>query len=299
MLTWFLITVAAYACLAFSQVLDKVFLVRFFRDSRAYAVFVGGMGVLAFFAFPFTQSIPNLSVWLWALFAGALFVFALLPFLSALQSDDATRVIPVTGASVPVITIILERVLLDVALPTFAYPALACLIIGSTVLTYSHNKRSRRSRLAMIEALGASALFASCFVISKYVYGQMDFITGFVWMRIGGLMAALLIVIGSRSVQQEISRLARSTRARVFGAYLGNQGIAGLGFVLQNFAIALASASVVTAMQGVQYIFVLFFVVLFARFRPSLVQERVTKSLIVEKLTATACIIIGLALLAL
>ncbi len=299
MLTWFPITVAAYACLAFSQVLDKVFLVRFFRDSRAYAVFVGAIGVLAFFALPFTGSLPSLSLWFWSLLGGAVFIFALLPFLDALQSDDATRVIPLTGAGVPVLTLLLERLFLDVPLPTFAYPALACLIIGSTVLTYSRSTHSRRSRLAMMQALGASTLFASSFVMSKHVYLQMDFITGFVWMRIGGLIAALIIVIASRSVQQEISRLARSTRIRVFAAYVGNQGIAGLGFVLQNLAIALVSASVVTAMQGVQYIFILFFIVLFSRFRPSLVQERITKALILEKLTATACIIVGLALLAL
>lgn len=299
MLTWFPITVAAYACLAFSQVLDKVFLVRFFRDSRAYAVFVGGIGVFAFFAFPFTESLPSLSLWFWSLLGGALFILALLPFLAALQSDDATRVIPLTGAGVPILTVLLERWLLHVPLPTFAYPALACLIIGSTVLTYSRSAHSRRSRLAMIQAIGASILFASSFVISKYVYLQMDFVTGFVWMRIGGLIAALGIVIGSRAVQQEIHRLVRTTQLRVFASYIGNQGIAGLGFVLQNVAIASASASVVTAMQGVQYIFILFFVVLFSRFRPSLVQERITKALIIEKLTATACIIVGLALLAL
>jgi hypothetical protein len=40
------------------------------------------------------------------------------------------------------------------------------------------------------------------------------------------------------------------------------------------------------------------FVVLFARFKPSLLSERVTKQVLLEKLTATACLITGLALLA-
>lgn len=297
-MTWFLLAVAAYAIMACSQVIDKVFLDKIFRDSRAYAVFVGLAGGVVFVALPWTNAVPSLSYWLLALIAGALFIAALFPFLSALQDDEATRVIPLAGAIVPLATTFLERVFLRLELQPTAYAGIFFLIVGSVLLTASRRLAPRRSRLAAAKAVFAGVLFAASFVLSKYVYTQADFWTGFVWMRAGGVLAGLSLIMASQAVRAEISRLFDTVRPKIFGFYALNQAFAASGFALQNAAIYLSAASVVAAMQGVQYVFVMVFVLLFARFKPALLQEKITREVVLEKLTATACLITGLALLA-
>lgn len=297
-MTWFVLAIAAYAVMAFSQVLDKVFLDRFFRDSRAYAAFVGLAGGVVLFALPLTKSLTSLALWGTCLLAGSLFIAALFPFLSALQEDEATRIIPLTGAAVPLSALLMERLFLGFTLSPFSYAGVAFLIIGSVVLTASRHQGPRRSRLAAGKALLAGILFAASFVLSKYVYLQTDFWTGFVWMRAGGVIAGLAMILATSSVRQEIAHLFARTEAKVFGLYAANQALAAVGFGLQNAAIFMASASVVTAMQGVQYVFIIVFVLLFSRFQPRLLSERVTRAVLLEKLTATACLITGLALLA-
>ncbi len=299
MFLWFPLTVLAYIALALSQVLDKVFLTKFVRESRAYAAIIGLMGIVVVLMLPWTQPFPSMFLLGASLTAGGLFVLALLPFMAALQGDDASRVITATGALVPVLTAVLERFVLGIVLSAYAYVGIIFLIIGSMVLTSSTGQSSRRSQWAMVLAFFSAALFATSFVLTKYVYSHVDFVTAFVWMRLGGAIAGAIIVISVHSVRAEMLRLFTKAKPALWIGYLANQAVAAVGFVLQSWAIALASVGVITAMQGVQYVFVLLFVVFFSRFFPDLLTERITKAVVVEKLTATVCIILGLALLAL
>lgn len=299
MLLWFPITVAAYIALALSQVLDKVFLTRFVRESRAYGAIIGLMGVVVLLALPWTQTMTSPTLWILTLLAGGLFVIALLPFMAALQGDEASRVITATGALVPLLTVLLERLVLGTRLSGPAYIGVALLIIGSVVMTSSRSHAPRRNHWSLLLALLSAALFAASFVLTKYLYEHVDFLTAFVWMRMGGVVAGLLIVLTVKPVQSELIRLFTRTKPALWAAYLANQAVAALGFILQSWAVALVSVGIITAMQGVQYLFVLLFVVLFSRFKPDLLSERITRDVVLEKLTATICIIVGLALLAL
>lgn len=299
MLIWFPITVLSYLALALSQVLDKVFLTRFVRESRAYGAIIGLMGIVVLFALPWTQSFSSLALWVLALVSGGLFVLALLPFMAALQGDEASRVITATGALVPLLTVLLEAVFLGTRLSGTAYVGIALLVVGSVVLTSSRSHAPRRSYRSMGLALFSAAIFALSFVLTKHVYEHADFLTAFVWMRVGGVIAGAAIVLAVRPVQTELYRLFTQAKPALWAAYLANQAVAAVGFVLQSWAVALTSVGIITAMQGTQYVFVLLFVVLFSRLKPEMLTERITKAVILEKMTATVCIIVGLALLAL
>lgn len=297
MFDWFLIAVVAYVLMAFSQVTDKVFLGLFFRESAAYAAFVGLFGALMLIAWPWTLAL-SASTAVLAVLAGAIFIAALLPFLKALQTDEATRIIPLTGAIVPLATVLFERLFLGLRLSGFSYAGIGALVVGAVLLTHARRHSKRRSRAAARLAILAAFLFAASFVAGKYIYDQAGFLTGFVWMRAGGALAAALIITAMPRVRRDIRHVWQRFHGQAFGLYAANQGVAGLGFVLQGYAIHLANAALVTAMQGVQYVFVIFFVVLLSRRRSALLDEKITREVILEKLTAAMCLIAGLALLA-
>ncbi len=297
-MNWLFFAVLAYMIMALSQLFDKALLNVAFKEVKAYVFLIGALGALVFVLLPFGVSFLDLTTLIIALIGGALFVVALLPFLSALQGDDASRVIPLIGGTIPMVSLLGEVIFLNAQLARMDYVAFALLVAGAIVLTFTKSENSKRSWSAVVKALIGAVLFGSSFVITKYVFNEVDFINGFFWMRMGGLVIAL-ILIARRDVRQGLKQFFKNNKPSVKLGYFGNQGLNGAGFVLQNYAISLASVGLVNAMQGVQYIFVILFIVIASKFKPGLLGEKIIKRIIVEKITAILIIMAGIALLAL
>lgn len=292
----YIIAICAYLIMACSQLVDKFFLTNMFRDSRAYASFVGLLNALVLVMLPF--SLINLptewSIILLCLVFGASFILALLPFLSALQGDDASRVIPIVGSLLPVCLFLIDRLVYGTRFSSTEYVAFMLLVVGALVMTLSH-KQGRPSFSALLKAVTAAVLFAVCFAGSKYVYGELGFANAFFWLRIGGCIVGLALLL-SHSIQQELMRFFKNDPLVVSG-YLANQMLSGGGFVLQNYAIHLTNVSIVSALQGVQYLFIVLFAALASAFYPKFIREQISPSIIFEKLAAVLIIGAGLALL--
>lgn len=296
--SWIIVAIAAYFIMALSQLVDKAFLNVVFKEAKAYVFLVGALGSLVVILIPFGLTLPSLGLLLISLIGGGLFILALWPFLSALQGDDASRVIPLIGGVVPVATLIGEVTFLGGRLESLDYLAFALLVSGAIVLTFSRSESSRRSRSAAFKAVLGSLLFAASFVITKYVFSNLDFVSGFFWMRLGGVIAALGF-FALPEVRQELKSFFTKRSGWLKTGYFANQGLAGGGFVLQNYAISLASVSLVNALQGVQYIFIIIFVVIAAKFKPELLGEKISRRIMLEKITAILIIVAGIAVLAL
>ena len=225
------------------------------------------------------------------------FLAALVPFLSSLQGDQASRIIPLVGALVPLSTWGIEALFLDLSLDHQQTLGLILLVVGAVVLTLSKTS-ARRSWSAIGKATLAAILFAASFVLTKYIYQQSDFLTAFMWMRLGGLLVSVALLLDA-AVRQELSRLWREQRRLLLGGYLGNQVVSGFGFLLQSYAIGLGTATLVTAVQGVQYAVLILLVLVASRIKPELLQETINKRMMLEKLTAVAIVAAGLYLFAL
>ena len=76
--------------------------------------------------------------------------------------------------------------------------------------------------------------------------------------------------------------------------FFSNQGIAAIGFLLQNYAIFLGSVAIVNALQGVQFAFLLVLGGLISVFFPKLLKENVSKMVIIQKILAIVLISLGL-----
>ena len=296
--SWIFFAALAYFLMAASQLVDKGFLQVVFKESKAYVFLVGAIGILALLLLPFGIASLSLSLLITALIGGALFILALIPFLSALQSDDASRVIPLLGALIPIGTLVGETIFLDAALSRLDLLGFSLLVVGAVVLTLTKSNSPRRSRLAVIKAITAAFIFAASFVITKFVFNSTDFISGFFYMRLGGIIVAIGLFF-LPSVRKDIFLFFTKNKLRTKIGYFANQGLAGTGFILQNIAITMASVSLVNALQGIQYVFIIIFVGIAAKFNPKLLGETITRGIIIEKMTAILIIIAGIAAIAL
>lgn len=296
--SWVFIAIAGYMSMAFSQLLDKALLNVAFREVKSFVFLIAILSVLVVFMIPFGVTMIPTQLLLISLIGGALFVIALIPFLSALQGDDASRVIPLVGGLVPIATLVGEFLFLDGTLTRMNLFAFTLLVIGSIVLTLTHSSVARKSWLSVVKAVIGAILFAASFVITKYVFDETTFVNGFFWMRAGSLVVAIYLIF-LRDVREGLAHFFKTNTVLVQSGYFATQAINAVGFVLQSYAISLASVSLVNALQGSQYLFVIVFVAVAAKFKPDLLGEKITKSIIVEKLVAVLIIVAGIAVLAL
>ncbi|GAI01411.1 unnamed protein product, partial [marine sediment metagenome] len=124
------------------------------------------------------------------------------------------------------------------------------------------------------------------------VYLMLPFWTGFIWIRISAFLIALFFIL-FREVRKEIFSATSSFSKKTGAFFLFNQGVGAGAFILQNWAIALAGLaylSIISALQGIQYVFLFILTVL-------ILKEGLSKKVILQKIIAILLIGLGLAFL--
>ena len=149
----------------------------------------------------------------------------------------------------------------------------------------------------MLWAVIAGIFFAISYVTVRAVYLEESFSTGFVFARLGSFLAALPL-LAVPSVYKSIFNRTKKQEKQAKGGYLllaVNKGLAAFYFLGMNFAISLASATLVNALAGLQ--FALLFVVVFvsSKLVPKFFNEYFTRTEIIQQIIAMLFIIGGLA----
>lgn len=266
-----------------------------------YAFFIGALGILALVLIPFGVVISSSAEMVRALIAGATFILALVFFFAGLKENEASRVVPLTGGFVPAFTFVLAYLFLAERLGQTEVLAFLALVIGGVLITIGSKPPSAKASGGLrgyAYAVIAAFIFAVSFVITKQVFIEQGFISGFVWSRIGGFLMALsfLLIPSARyGVFHQPKQKGGGTTAVLF---FTGQAAGALGFMLVNYAISLASVSLVNAMQGVQYAFLLVMVAFLSKRFPKVLSERLTGAVLVQKVAAIALISVGIGLIA-
>ncbi|MFA7286414.1 MAG: EamA family transporter [Patescibacteria group bacterium] len=295
-MNWLLVALAGHFANALAFVVDKILLSGRMQRPGVYVFFIGTLGLLGFVLLPFGElTILPVSVLVTAFIAGASFMAALLAFFNALQQGETTRVVPAVGALVPLWTILFAAVTLGETVSSGQLSGIALLIIGAVVISYERGQAKRLGYREAYLTVLAAGLFALSYTLTKVVFNQTTFIDGFLWMRLAAFstVVPLLMVPG---IRQAIFARGGTRPSALF--YVG-QAFGALGFVLLNFAVALApQVSVVNALQGVQYAFLFILAVFVNRFFPGAIHERITRTIVLQKVFALFVLSFGLYLVA-
>lgn len=298
---WLIITILAYFILALVALGDK-FLLAGPPNPKIYSFYVGILGILALVLIPFVGfSIPDIGTILLSFLAGAIFVLALFGLFQGLEHFEASRIVPAIGGLVPLFTFGLVYFFARGSLVLSAWQVLsfALLLFGSVLIAFK-TKKAFFSQSLKISAI-AALLFALAFVLAKQVYLLLPFWTGFIWMRIGGFLAALGF-LATKEVKQEIFTRQRTFEKKTGGLFIIIQALGGGAAILQNWAIALVPLSLlafVNALEGTKYVFLFFLASLVSFKFPKLLEEKIEGKILVQKIAAILLIALGLTILAL
>jgi len=310
MSTWLIIVILAYLILAIVNLADKFLIDNFIKSSRAYTFLVGLLGGVVWLLAPFYLAWPGAALFYLNLIVGALFPAALLLLYRSLKLGEASKVLVIIGGAMPIFSFLLAALILKERFVAHELWAVALLIAGTIIIAWMPPKKKFLAYIlkglglkhemagqAVLTALGAALIFAFFFVGSKVLYTAQPFLSAFIWLRLGSLLAVLVFLIPP-SWRQEIFKNFKKLKGQHAKIFLANQAFAGAGFTLQNYAIAIGSVTLVNALQGVQYALLIILGGLLTMIYPKLISENISRAVIIQKIAAVILIAAGIYLLA-
>lgn len=292
---WILIAIVAYILLAVNGVADKFLLTKAVGNPGVYAFYVGISSITVLLLVPFGLHTLSGQNYIIAAVAGMAFTFALYFFYSSIQRASISRILPIEGGLVPFFTLVLAYITGIDSLSHWQLFAFALLVVGAVLIDFKKTKTGWHA-LAWRDMILAAFLFAVSFILSKYIYNQTNFISGLIWTRLGLFLGALLMLISIKT-RQGVFAAPRSTSNRNKVLFYSAHATGALGSLLQNYAIALGSVVIVNALQGVQFVFVLFLSIIFSKLYPKILKEDITGAILMQKMIAIVLVTAGLFLL--
>ncbi len=319
---WLAIAITAYFIDAGIYIADKFLLSKKIHSSIVYAFYVGIWSIFNLVLLLIDPMIPSPQYLLLDLLVGFLYLITLVFWYKALHQSEATRVVPIVGALIPVFSFIFSFVFLGEKLSEGQILAFGILVIGGVLISIKHTSFYELSRVKerfknifgnilgpihaeyrptqrlIINSVLSALFFAAYYVLIKHVYNNQPFISGFVWSRMGSFLGAILIfAVPSWNRQIRKTKKEQKGVKNLFN-FLVIRLFAALAFILLNIAISLGNVALTNSLQGTQYVF-LFFIVLFLSAKyPKVLKEELGGGVLIQKVLGILLIGIGLYMLA-
>lgn len=321
---YIIVAIISYFLNAGVYVADKFLLSKKVHSSVVYAFYVGMWSLGNFVLLFFDPFVPEWKQFAYDISAGLLFLFTLVFWYKALHQSEATRVVPIVGALIPIFSFIFSFIFLGSELSLQEAVAFILLISGGLLISVKQTRfyvlkdfierlkgisgnlfgkfqanLNPTSRLLLNSTISA-ACFAAYYVFIKYIYSNTEqpFIGAFVWSRLGSFLGVLVILFippWRRLIRGSEKSVHRTPKQLIF--FLLVRLAAAVAFILLNWAVALGNVSIINALQGTQYVFLLLIVVLIARKFPHIIKEEVGRGIMLQKVIGVVLVAIGLYLL--
>ncbi len=310
---WILLTISAYLFGAVANILDKFLLgSKRFSSAPVYAFYVGVFSLWALFFAPFGLRMPNASGLTLCLLSGAIFLFGILLLYFAIGRAQASRVVPVVGAVLPLATFLISLPFKTETLSLFQILGILLLIFGGLLISFDLPLRLGKKKFfsGFLYAIGAGILLAMAYVLFKYlsqnVFGYLsakeNFVTWYVWTRVGGFVGTLglLLVPTWRQDIFKSFHTHRKNKKEALGTgaiFVGNKIVGGLSALLLNLAFTLGSVTLINALVSIQYVFVLILAWYFSKNYHKIFSEKLSFWDWAQKLIAVGIIAVGIFLI--
>lgn len=302
---WLYLAILGYISLAVVGILDK-FILSTEKVKPIVLVFYSTVfAAPILLAIPFGVRLLENTAWPLALIAGLSFSVALYTMYKGYEKSEVSHVGPLLGAAIPFFVLLLSSFFLEEKITQRQLAAIALLIAGCLVISFERSKLHSGWHRGMAWGLAAGIFFSFFHVISKYIYIQVGFFSGFVWiwgaMGLTGL--ALLISPTARQYifgtdHQPLKKSpTKPTAPHKVALIITNKFLGVVGVVLIQFAISQGSVSLVNALHGLQYGVLIVLVAVLSKFFPKVFHEDYAPGEIFQEGIAVALIAIGLGLL--
>lgn len=296
---WFFASLIAPFIWSLVNHADKLLLSRYFHGggSGGLMIFVGVVAVpsallLAIYN-PMVLAVEARDAWM-LIASGILYNIAAFWYLKVLEKHDTSYVVPFWQL-VPVCAYAFGILFLGEYIAAGKLIGGALVILGAVLLSVQFGAAKMRfDILSLLLMLLSSATLALGYVVFKDVDESLPFILSMFWNQIGMILFGAAFFTVPTFRQSFISVVQKNSRS-VLGLNIAEQILEIAGVVAANFAVLLAPAAMVILVEySFQPLFVFLFGILFTILFPKLVQEDISKRVLLQKIVAITIMTIGL-----
>ena len=303
-MSWLVFALSGPVLWAISVHLDKYLVERFFKDSdvAVLLVFTAWIGVLLLpFIWLYEPDVtaPGAASIAVITASGVLIMGALLLYLRALQTEEASVVAPFFQTS-PLFGYVLAYLVLGETLSGRQMIGGALIIVGALIVSLklgaSGNAGAGRfkARLALL-MLGCGLAFAVSALIFKIFAIRAAFWTTTFWLFVGEAIFAVGL-LSMRSYRVQFFTLLRSNTAALLSINASNELVNLGGGLGSRYALLFAPLSIVQAIGSTTTLFVFLFGVLLSVVSPRLGRETLSGRELAQKGVAAVLVATGVAL---
>jgi drug/metabolite transporter (DMT)-like permease len=298
MMYWLLVIILAYLFFGLASFCDKLVLSGK-PKAKSYTFYVGVFSLFVILFIPFTGlSIPGTTQFVWIILDALIYILGLYTMYIALEKFDVSRVIATIGATQPIFIFILTWLFWGPqAMPAIDILAFILLFAGSIIISIGKNSKITGDYLKI--TILSSIMFSLDYIFSKFVFLNMTFMQGLIWIRIFVFLFVLVFLIKKGSRKEIFSKemiLSKKTQT----VFILAQAFGGTANFLQSFAISLAPVvflATVNSLRGIQYVFLFLMAVSATLFFPKILKEELSAKTIIQKTVSIILIAVGLAIL--
>jgi uncharacterized membrane protein len=298
---WLLYAFSGPILWALSTHIDKFLVDKYFRDSdtAVLMVFTALLGVIALpVIWFFDPKVLGLSLTATVVMtlSGILYMGAMLFYLRAIQSEEASVVAPLFQANT-LFTFVLGILILH-ELPRWQQLLGGALVIAGALglsLDKKLHLRSFKPRLVLL-MLAATFAVALSSVVFKFFAVQDEFWSTTFWTFVGeGLFGAAILALPE--YRKQFMTLFRRNPGAVIGVNAANELINLGGGLGVRYASLLAPVALVSAISATTTFFVFLFAILLTVFFPKIGREELSARNVVQKALGGLLIMAGVTLI--
>ncbi len=300
MISWLAVIILAYFFFSLASLGDKLVLARK-PNPVVYTFYVGAFSVLLFLIIPFINfGLPASKTMVWIILEALVYILGLYMMYSAVKKFDVSKVITTIGATQPVFIFALTWLFWGPQIMSKTnILAFAILLLGSIIISIEKSIKLTADYLKI--TILASLMFSLDYIFSKFVFLDLQFVQGFLWMRIFIFLFAMLLLLSPKN-RKEIFEKKNISDIKTNLIFFCTQSAGGTANILQSLAIFLAPVAflpIVNSLRGVQYVFLFLMTLFLSYFVPKILKEEISKAVIIQKIVSILLIASGLAILVL
>lgn len=195
------------------------------------------------------------------------FFMALVSMYETLRKAEAINVMPVIGAISAITTLGMSYLFLDVTLSSNFIWGVAVLALGTLLVAQSIPKKD-----IILSLVHSGVFFALHYITMKGLFMETNFDDGLFWSRIGLVLFALSLLMVP-VYYEKITEQTKQTSGKAGALVLLTKVLAGIAAFLLLKATDLGDVTVVQALDGLKFVFILIIAILFSTFLPDTVAK--------------------------
>lgn len=251
------------------------------------------LGLIPFFAaigMPTFENVqfPTIQVLSMSFLSAYTFFMALVSMYESLKKADASNVMPIIGTVSALSSFGMSYLFLDAGLTQGHIFGLLLISFGTLLVAKSLPEWD-----TVLHVVHSGVFFGLHYITMKGLFMETSFDDGFFWSRISFVLFSLSLLMVPVYLEK-IKEQTKSTSKKTGILVLLTKVLAGVSAFLILKATDWGEVSVVQALDGIRFVFILFITSLFAHWLPASATDRDTRPhVFVRKLIFTVIILVG------